>query len=84
MFSSGPIANFSGIIIAIIGGGFAVWAAYISNKNRKSTKVIRDVLDNSSVKSLDQVIKILQDQVEFLSNQVRVLREENAKLRENL
>jgi hypothetical protein len=68
--ASAPIA----IAIAIIGIAPAVYALYKTNKNSKSTRVIKEVLDNSSsMKSLDQVIRILQDQVDFLDRQVKNL-----------
>jgi acetyl-CoA carboxylase carboxyltransferase component len=80
------------IIIATIGGAFAVWSAYVSNKNQKATKNITTVLNNTKtpVDSLDQVIKVLQDELlksnkrhelerAFFVKELERLRTENAK-----
>lgn len=60
-------ASIATIIVAIIGGAFGLWAAFISRGTQKSTKTIKDVLANtkSPVDSLDRVIKAMQDEFKY-------------------
>jgi chromosome segregation ATPase len=53
------------IIVSIIGGGFTLFGLVVSNRNKKATKGITDILANTKepVDSLDQVIKVLQDEL---------------------
>ncbi len=53
------------IVIAIIGGLCAVWAAWVSNKSDKRTRDITAVLNNTKtpVDSLDQVVRLLQEEL---------------------
>lgn len=65
-------SNPSGLIsiaIALIGGAFAVWSAYVSKNTKKSTKTIKDVLSNTKtpISSLDQAITILQRELQNTS-----------------
>lgn len=74
---SGAAINLSGLIIALIGIIPASIALYKSWRSSQRTQTIKEVLDSSSsVKSLDQVIKVLQDQVEFQGTQINRLQKE--------
>lgn len=63
-FSDAWVTSGSAIIIALIGGYFGIRASRVAHKNEKRTQNITDVLANtkSPVDSLDQVIKIMQDE----------------------
>ena len=70
-------ASTAAVLVAIIGGAFGVWSAYVSSKSQKATKKITSVLANTKgpVDSLDQVIKVLQDEI----TQTNQRREEERK-----
>lgn len=71
---TGASINTSGLLIALIGVVPASIALYKSWRSSQRTQTIKEVLDSSSsVKSLDQVIKTLQDQVEFQGKQISKL-----------
>lgn len=53
------------IMVAVIGGSFGVWSAWVSNRNQKATRDITSVLSNTKtpVDSLDQVVRLLQEEL---------------------
>lgn len=70
-------SSIAAILVAVVGGGFGVWSAFISSKNQKATKGITNVLENTKapVDSLDQVIKVLQDELSKANNRHEVERQ---------
>lgn len=89
-----PVA--ASIVIAVIGMIGGVWAAYISNRNQKDNKTIKEVLSNTKtpVDSLDQIVRLLQEELNrtndrhdrervFFNDEIARLRAENQIDREN-
>lgn len=88
--------SITAIIIAVIGGGFGVWSAWVSNKNQKATRDITSVLSNTKtpVDSLDQVVRLLQEELnrtnkaheterQFFNDEIMRLRNEHRADRED-
>ncbi len=82
-------SNVAAIVVAVVGGAFGVWSAYISSNTKKSTKKIKSVLENTKgpVDSLDAVISIMQKEltdsrvrheaeIKYLNTQVDELRDD--------
>lgn len=83
------------VVVAIIGGAFGVYAAFVSNRNQKATRSITEVLSNTKtpVDSLDQVVRLLQEELnrttkrhdqerEYFNSEVARLRAEHEHDRE--